>query len=73
MRMRDSDRGKGTTGPDHGSFRGHCVKRDGSAESAYACTADVRKFWDSGVREKYEWGCCIFSEHATAPRGLGIS
>lgn len=44
MMVRDSERGKGTTGPSHGSFRGHCVKRDGSAESAYACTAAVGKF-----------------------------
>ena len=30
-----------------GGISGHCVKRDGSAKSAYACTAAVSKFGEA--------------------------
>lgn len=44
----------------------HCVKRDESAESAYACTAAVWKFAKAARGRDAEWKWCVISEDATA-------
>lgn len=50
LKMQDSG---GKANP--GSISGHCVKRDGSAKSAYVCTAAVWKLGEAVRGRDTEW------------------